>query len=169
MALSFNSLRLKVSEITADFSASERAELITQIPEILSPCVVESLPPHFQGIHSSDLAETWLDRMLSESRLLLVRTLDNTLIGFLFIFSENNRDAHIGYLLSEIFWGQGLATELLENFIAVVSEKGLWSTLIGGVESSNTASISLLKKLNFVEQTESDSQSETLFYSYSIN
>ena len=166
MTISFETERLRVVEVSGQLALTKRSFLLEQIPKILTPIVVKNLPPYFHGITSSDLAGAWLDRMLSESRLLQVRTKTHELIGFLFAYVENESDAHIGYLLTEKYWGKGLASELLQSFIAEVVKFESWSKLIGGVEVSNVASASLLKKLGFVEQ--SANESGVVFYEYTI-
>ncbi|KAA8667132.1 GNAT family N-acetyltransferase [Vibrio gigantis] len=167
MAISFETQRLKVEEVAGELSVSERLTLLQRVPEILTPSVVENLPPYFHDIVSDELAEIWLNRMLSESRLLQIKANDNELIGFLFVYVEDETDAHIGYLLAEAFWGKGLASELLQHFITEVAKAESWSTLIGGVDRSNIASANLLKKLGFVEQ--SSDESAVVFYEYRLS
>ncbi|QUX96440.1 GNAT family N-acetyltransferase [Marinomonas sp. CT5] len=167
MTLSFETQRLKVDEVSKELALNERSALVEKIPYILTPSVVENLPPYFHGITSSELSITWLDRMRLESRLLLVKSQDNELIGFLFVYVESESEAHIGYLLSEKHWGQGLASELLQCFIQEVARVEPWSKLIGGVEISNVASANLLKKLGFVEQA--GNETSVIFYEYRIS
>ena len=166
MTISFETQRLRVAEISGDLSLTERSVLIEEIPSILTPLVVENLPPYFHGITSCELARVWLDRMLSESRLLQVKSEAQELIGFLFAYVENESDAHIGYLLNEKYWGKGLASELLKSFIEEVVNTEPWLKLVGGVETSNVASANLLKKLGFIEQP--INESGVSFYEYTI-
>ena len=167
MTISFETLRLKVFEITGDLAVSERNALLKRIPDVLAPPVVENLPTHFHGITTVELASAWLDQMLSESRLLLVKSKNDDLIGFLFIHVANETDAHLGYLLAEERWGKGLASELLNGFITEVVKAESWLKLVGGVEQSNIASAKLLKKLGFVEQP--PNENGMVFYEYSIS
>ncbi|MEZ8607190.1 GNAT family N-acetyltransferase [Vibrio sp. 10N.222.54.A1] len=167
MAISFETQRLKVEEVAGELTVPERSALLERVPGILIPSVVENLPPYFHGIVSGELAEIWLDRMLSESRLLQVKSNDNQLIGFLFAYVEDESDAHIGYLLAEECWGKGFASELLQSFITEVAKTESWSTLIGGVDRSNIASTHLLNKLGFVEQA--SDESAVVFYEYKLS
>ncbi|WP_333913507.1 GNAT family N-acetyltransferase [Vibrio coralliirubri] len=167
MAISFETQRLKVEEVAGELTVPERSALLERIPGILTPSVVENLPPYFHGIVSGELAEIWLDRMLSESRLLQVKYNDNQLIGFLFAYVEDESDAHLGYLLAEECWGKGFASELLQSFITEVAKTESWSTLIGGVDRSNIASAHLLKKLGFLEQA--SDESPVAFYEYKLS
>lgn len=166
MTISFETKRLRVTEVSGDLSLTERSVLSEQIPKILTPLVVENLPPYFHSITSCELARALLDRMLLESRLLQVKSEAQELIGFLFAYVENESDAHIGYLLSEEYWGKGLASELLTNFIEEIAKTESWSKLVGGVETPNFASANLLKKLGFVEQPVNESG--VSFYEYTI-
>ncbi|MGF1753654.1 GNAT family N-acetyltransferase [Vibrio makurazakiensis] len=166
MALSFETLRLTVAEIADGLALSKQSELLERIPHILTPAVVENLPPYFHNIASNGQAKVWLERMLLESRLLQVETNNHELIGFLFAYVESDNYAHIGYLLAEEYWGQGLASELLEGFIGKVVESESWSKLIGGVDQSNISSAKLLKKLGFTEQPINGSS--VVFYEYTI-
>lgn len=166
MAISFKSQRLTVIEITEAFDLSNHTYLLERIPQILSPAVVENLPPYFHRIDSSEQAQTWLKRMLLESRLLQVLAEDHELIGFLFAYVKNDMYAHIGYLLAEEYWRRGLASELLQGFIDEVEKSESWLKLIGGVDQSNIASAKLLKKLGFIERPSLDRN--VVFYEYTI-
>lgn len=166
MAISFKTARLDISELTDNLSLTERSALLKQIPHILSPRVVEHLPPYFHGIVCEKTAEIWFTRMLSESRLLQVKYKNTGTIGFMFIYPENEFAAHIGYLLAEEYWGKGLASELLQGFISHIRATGPWQKLIGGVAESNIASCALLTKAGFVSHTAPENG--VIFYEYAI-
>lgn len=166
MALSFETSRLNVVEIEGSISLPERSSLIERIPQLLTPSVVQNLPPYFHGISTKGLAEGWLEQMLSECRLLQVNTAKGELAGFLFAYVDEQTDAHIGYLLAEKFWGQGLAQELLKGFIQKVSVAEPWVKLIGGVDRSNVASSHLLRKMGFKEQKKGEGN--VVFLEYTI-
>lgn len=167
MAISFKTPRLNVVEIEDVASLAEHSSLLEQVPLILTPSVVENLPSYFHGVVSSELAEAWLRRMLSDSRLLLVKSEKSEMIGFLFAYVEKGSCAHIGYLLAEEHWGKGLAGELLKGFITTVSETEQWQKLVGGVGRSNVASSNILKKLGFVEKAENENG--VIYYEYTIS
>ncbi|WP_440053627.1 GNAT family N-acetyltransferase [Pseudoalteromonas sp. T1lg65] len=167
MVLSFQTKRLQIVEIENTFSVTERKRLIEQVPDILTPSVVKNLPPYFHDIDSTALAEQWLTRMQSESRLLQVKSELEETIGFLFAYVENDTIAHIGYLLAEQHWGKGIASELLQGFIQTVSTSESWVKLIAGVEHSNYASIHLLNKLGFSKQLHSESG--VVFFEYRVS
>lgn len=161
MNLSFTTKRLNVIEIDASSSMVEHHQLTIALPAILTPAVVANLPGYFQGIDSIAAAEKWLANMLNECRLLMVQSQHQDVVGLLFIYTENH-DAHIGYLLVEQYWGQGLAFELLQGFISLAGTQSHWHKLIAGVDESNTPSIKLLKKLAFEEKA--SEENGMLFY-----
>ncbi|WP_299811188.1 GNAT family N-acetyltransferase [uncultured Shewanella sp.] len=167
MALLFTTSRLDVSEIFTETAQCERFELLRRIPELLTAQVVESLPTYFHDIDSQVDAARWLERMMSESHLFAVK-LHHTdfIIGFVFVYIENEGDAHIGYLLGENYWGQGLASELLSGFIKQVIQTQSWTKLIAGVAPNNQASCRLLVKLGFAP---SAAEGPVTFYEYQLS
>lgn len=167
MTISFQTQRLSVVEIVDSVALSERSDLLERVPAILTPAVVEHLPPYFHGVNSRGSADMWLERMLRESRLLQVTSKTNEIMGFLFICVENEHHAHIGYLLAQAYWGKGLATELLQGFIGAAASTESWLTLVGGVDKANTASAKLLEKLGFTAQPQSENS--LVFYEYRLS
>lgn len=166
MAISFNTPRLNVIEINSNTAKLEQTTLVNALPSILTPAVVANLPGYFQGIDSIAAAEKWLANMLNECRLLMLQSQHQDVVGLLFIYTENH-DAHIGYLLAEQYWGQGLTFELLQGFINLAGTQSQWHKLIAGVDESNTPSIKLLKKLAFEEQA--SKENGMLFYEFNLN
>lgn len=86
MAIAFETRRLKIIENSSKLTFSERSTLLDRIPKILTPSVFKDLPPYLHKITSSQSAEIWLDRMLLESRLFQIKSKNNEIIGFLFVF-----------------------------------------------------------------------------------
>ncbi len=167
MVLRYETSRLNVFETDGALKPSDLSKLLDRIIVLLTPAVVENLPPYFQNINSLSEAREWYERMLVESHLFILKDKgDNSIIGFLFAYIENDCDAHIGYLLGEKYWRQGLATELLKGFINYAGKKEDWGKLIGGVDKSNVVSSKLLIKLGFVEQPVEDGQ--VVFYEYNL-
>jgi len=140
--------RLTVHEFTTDSLHSDDS-LIEQIPNILSENAVANLPPHFHEITNNEQANAWLELMLSESRLFVVKSKEGIFIGFIFISENDAKEKHIGYLLAEAYWGMGLAYELLKAFLNHVKQAETWLVLVGGVDKHNIASAKLLLKLGF--------------------
>ncbi len=166
MNLSFNTPRLNVIELNSNDTKSERTTLVNALPAILTPAVVTNLPSYFQGVDSIAAAEKWLANMLNECRLLMLQSQHQEVIGLLFVYTEKH-DAHIGYLLAEQYWGQGLAFELLQGFINLACTHSYWRKLIAGVDELNTPSIKLLKKLAFEEQA--SKENGMLFYEFDLH
>lgn len=163
----FDTSRLSVDEVFYNMSESDRACLYTDVLRILTPIVVENLPAYFHGMTSIKEATGWFDRVVSESRLLAVKQKDgDQIIGFIFIYTDV-RDAHIGYLLGESFWGVGYAKELLAGLIEWSKRERAWTKLIGGVDKANIPSSNLLKGLGFKEQLPADGS--TIFYTYILD
>ena len=169
MPLSFSTPRLAVVEITPATDPDYLVLLLRRIPDLLTPAVVENLPPYFHGVNTHGDARVWYERIRAESRLFVVKIdsgSDDVVIGFLFVFSEQGTDAQIGYLLGESYWGKGLASELLTGFIAEAATSENWQSLTGGVAQDNVASANLLKKLGFAKQPNADDN--VVFYTYTF-
>ncbi|QYJ76888.1 GNAT family N-acetyltransferase [Shewanella sp. FJAT-52076] len=167
MTIAFETQRLSVVEIVDGVALSEHSDLLERVPAMLTPAVVEHLPPYFHGVNSRGAADMWLERMLRESRLLQVKSKTHEIMGFLFIYVENEHHAHIGYLLAQAYWGKGLATELLQGFIGAAANTESWLTLVGGVDQAYTASTKLLEKLGFTAQKQDGNS--PVFYEYRLS
>ena len=168
----FNTPRLATIEANSELEALDLDAIYSSIIKILTPEVVPQLPPYFSDITSRESAQTWFERMLDESLLFLVyQTELQQLIGFSFIYleqtDEGKKNAHLGYLLAQAFWGKGFASELVSHLIAHIQTRDLADTLIAGVDESNLASIALLKKLGF-NQGESNIPAN-LFFQLKLN
>ncbi|WP_261841454.1 GNAT family N-acetyltransferase [Aliamphritea ceti] len=167
MKIIYETARLKVYELLQNSAQADKADLLNQAVEVLSPAVVENLPGYFHGINTVAAANEWLDRMLAESRLFMLRLTEvDTIIGFVFVYAGDNKDAHIGYLLAERYWGKGLASEVLAGLIHYAESMTDWQVLIAGVDKANVASSGLLTKLKFIRQP---SDGDSVFYHYHLN
>lgn len=175
MAVQFTTPRLKIYQVPTSRIGNEDA-LIAAIPSLLTPNVVAHLPPYFHGIANADQAQAWLDKMRSESQLFIIESQqsartseanatdhDSPIIGFMFIYSEQ-QTAHLGYLLAEPYWGQGLARELLTHLVPWAKQQHQWHSLVGGVSTDNPASSHLLTSLGFTKQPH-EANADTVFYS----
>jgi len=164
LTFTYQTSRLSVDEV---FSDTQETEILVSITELLTSKVVENLPPYFRNINSILDAQEWFNKMVSESRLFMVKdTGTNTIIGFVFVFVGNNADAHIGYLLGESYWGKGYATELLKGLIDFIKHENKIKRLIAGVATNNIVSSKLLDKLGFVKSASENN--ETVFYEYQL-
>lgn len=163
--MTYQTSRLSVVEVSSD---TPQLEILAGIPELLTPKVVEHLPPYFNNITSNSEAKNWLQKMATESLLFAVKRMEtNTLIGFVFVYVEHGTDAHIGYLLGESHWRKGYATELLQGLIDFVITDKKWDKLIAGVDASNKVSSKLLLKLGFIEQV--NENKDMFFYEHLLS
>ena len=114
-SLTFTTPRLNVINVDSYMqSESTTPELLSSIVNVLSPLVVQSLPPYFHHIKTKSDAEVWLAKMKSESHLFTVILKGSkSVIGFVFLYESKNGEAHLGYLLAESCWKKGYGSELL--------------------------------------------------------
>jgi [ribosomal protein S5]-alanine N-acetyltransferase len=135
-----------------------QTELSQALLKLLTPRVVETLPPHFSGIDTPERAAHWLAQMRCESQLLLVQSAASAEpVGLVFIHAPDEGGTqvgapatwHLGYLLGEDYWGQGLASECLRGLIDWCRAAEFSVFLLAGVEPGNHASIRLLSRLGF--------------------
>ncbi|MCV2403393.1 GNAT family N-acetyltransferase [Marinomonas sp. C2222] len=169
--MGYSTQRLEVLEISVMPDKLLRQELLLDIQRLLTPAVTYSLSPYFQNIQSSAAAESWLKTMLKDSQLFAIYDkASNLIIGFFFSSigkDKSAKGAHIGYLLGEEYWGQGLASEMLRGFISYARQSLQLHSLIGGVEKNNPASSRLLIKLGFKAQPSEEGQS-VIFYALDL-
>ncbi len=139
------------SDLT-DPLARDRIE--KSLAEILTPPVLEHLPPPLQLGSGRNAVSSWVDARAEESEVLLVRLRDDgRLVGLIILAVDAERGdvpaLHIGYLLGEAVWGRGLASEMVSGLVEAASD-GAKLRLIGGVDRSNSASARVLRKAGFV-------------------
>ena len=162
MSFSYQTSRLQINEI---LSSNQEPDFLASVMEILTPKVVVNLPPYFENVDSISSAQKWLKTIISDGRLFIVNLTGNCkTIGFVFLSTENNGDTHIGYLLGELNWGKGYATELLKSLIQFLESEAQITRLIAGVAAENVASITLLNKLGFIHS--SSEANGTMFFKY---
>lgn len=165
MNSSYQTTRLQIAEI---FDSYQSPEFLGSVMETLTPSVVGNLPPYFQNVNSISSAQEWLNHVVSDGRLFIVKRRDDSkAIGFVFLSTEKGGDTHIGYLLGESFWGKGYATEILKGLIDFIGSEDHVTRLIAGVATDNVASIKLLQKLGFILSSSEDN--DTIFYEYRLS
>jgi len=167
--LAFTTMRLEIANVEPCLkSGLTKSELLSDIVSLLSPSVVESLPPYFHNIKTESDAEVWLMKMVSESHLFTVKRKGfDSVIGFIFLYESDNATAHLGYLLAESSWHQGYGSELLFGLLESCRDNQLVEKLIGGVDAGNIASVKLLEKVGFVATKEGDNG--VIFYEYVLS
>ncbi|MDD1782021.1 GNAT family N-acetyltransferase [Enterovibrio sp. ZSDZ35] len=148
------------SDITDDVSR--------RIANILSPSVKQHLPPDMSAVVDPVSAAHWLSEILSEATFVSV-SLKGTkeLVGFVLLYAINDTPEkmalRIGYVVSEEHQGNGFASEIIEGVVAWCRASGCVSSLAGGAEQANAASIRVLMKNGFT--LEAESGSDTVFLS----
>lgn len=163
--LDFCTQRITAKEIRQPLTDTDRQRLLPELPSLLSAAVVEHLPDYFHGIDNPEKAEQWLQCSLNEGHVLLLQQ-QQSVLGLMLITRPDDNNVHIGYLLAQAYWGQGLASELLQGFIAMAQQNTPWQQLFAGVAKDNLASSHVLKKVGFVpHQFNQDSAT----YRYSLS
>ncbi len=146
----FATKRLEVSLFQLDIVSPE---LLAELLTILTPAVVEHLPPYFHGLNTEADIQQLLTRLDTESHILLIReTEQGHLLGMAFLSDSQDPDVQLGYLLGEAWWGAGYASELLQGLIPWCRQQGRWQRIMAGVDPDNQASIGLLNKVGFEAQ-----------------
>lgn len=133
--------------------------LQARLARILTPDVLEHLPPDFAPDTGPGAMSRWLTARAAIAEVSLVET-DGTLIGLLFLFRPDcDHPLHLGYLLAQSAWGKGYATELLQGLVRHLRQDGPFA-LVAGVTMANTASARVLLKIGF-EEIEPDAETHT--------
>lgn len=147
--IQFKTDRLLVSgDLSLPDDVEGHAALIRELDDLLTPPVLAPLPPPLQLTQSPDAIARWIDARQKESVVLTVRNTDGCMVG-LVILAEGSDGVHIGYLLSERVWGQGLATELVAGLCDWFAKHRSTTCLLGGVSPDNPASARVLVKNGF--------------------
>ncbi|WP_281973071.1 GNAT family N-acetyltransferase [Ruegeria faecimaris] len=154
----FTTERLGVCHWQVEVSEAGRLSALTaELATVLTPAVLEPLPPSMQVEETPSGMTDWIAARKTESDVLLVRLRQNNqLIGLLILASEPEDQAapaiHLGYLFAERAWGCGYATELVSGFIAACGTSRA-IRFLAGVEHSNPASARVLQKSGFTRSS----------------
>lgn len=147
----YQTLRLNILPWPSSAATPEK------LSKILTPAVLAPLPDPLQLSTSPD---RWITDREEESEVLAVRIHDGPLAGLIFL-AEFGDDIHIGYLLGQRFWGQGLGSELILGLTKWLSETRSPARLLGGVAKNNPASARVLEKAGFTrDDTLSDAETD---------
>lgn len=136
------------------------------IIHILQDNEFNNLPTYFYDVEDESDAKHWLEFITSQADLLFIQGKTSLeTIGFIFVHTNDNSEANLGYILAKEYWNKGIATEVLMEFMQYVNKTKRWKSLHAGVEKENHASINLLEKLGFSLK---DEKQVVLFYEYKI-
>ncbi|WP_240931648.1 GNAT family N-acetyltransferase [Parasedimentitalea denitrificans] len=123
---------------------------------LFAPDVVAFLPPGFHGLTTQISQRNFLTILSKQAEVVGLFEPSGAGVGLLILSNAepNSSDRHLGYLLAQRVWGQGLATEL----IAALQDRyrGTDVTLSGGVMHDNTASARLLQRAGFAGEAHGD-------------
>jgi RimJ/RimL family protein N-acetyltransferase len=152
-------------------SSEARDRFAADLRRILSPAVVRHLPPTMQPEQTDDAISDWMVDLVRDCDVYTVRlTARDVVVGLLILAPDAvptlPPSIHLGYLLDEAAWGQGLATELLRGVLNVARDRGP-ITFLGGVARENHASASVLRKLGF-QECPGEQNEETMMFRLSI-
>lgn len=168
----FETDRLRVCEWHAAFDVDDdRGELAGIVVALLTPGVTQSLPEQWRGAYSFERATQWIDDRDHEGTTLLVTERSSNIPLGLVILHANDepegRCIRLGYLLAEAAWGQGLATELIDGFLAWSRKTGV-ALIVAGVERDNLPSRRVLEKTGFTVWNDSG-ETDPMFYEWRID
>ncbi|APG46265.1 GNAT family N-acetyltransferase [Phaeobacter porticola] len=117
---------------------------------LFAPEVVRWLPPGFQTCEGEADQRAFLRKLQHQAEVIGLADARGEVLGLMVLTDaapgEDTR--HLGYLLAERVWGQGLASELLAAL--QVQMRGRAVTLAGGVMMQNHGSARVLVKAGFV-------------------
>ncbi|MES9926211.1 MAG: GNAT family N-acetyltransferase [Candidatus Thiodiazotropha endolucinida] len=145
-------------------------DLAAAVACMLTEPVTKSLPPGWQRSYTTERAKLWIEERDQEgTTLLVVERSERMAVGLVILFESSEEgsggdELRLGYLLAEVAWGKGLATELLLGFVEWCKQNKV-ASVVGGVERENVASQRVLEKAGFVcSQGEGEVGSEELIY-----
>lgn len=140
------------------YDPATRPALETRLARMLTPPVVEHLPPDFPPGDGPTAMSDWIAARRARAQISLVER-GSDLVGLLFLFRPDpaSTDLHLGCLFAEEAWGQGLATELLSGLLPSLRSQAPL-TLRASVTTENPASALVLRKSGF---TADDTQPDT--------
>ena len=123
---------------------------------LFEPEVVEFLPPGFHGLTTVTSQREFLTSLSQQAEVVALFEPSGAGVGLLILsYAEpGNTERHLGYLLAQRVWGQGLATELIAALQDVVHGSNV--ILCGGVMHGNAASARLLHRAGFQAEDQGD-------------
>lgn len=126
---------------------------------IFAPDVIRALPPEFHSADDDSTRRSVLIALEDEATVLGLFDSQSAMNGLLILspeISDSGTILHLGYLLAQNCWGQGLAGEMLTGLQeAARMEPTLWA-LSGGVALDNPASARVLERAGFQRQSVED-------------
>jgi RimJ/RimL family protein N-acetyltransferase len=91
-------------------------------------------------------------KVLSDNSILMrIIVVDDEVAGYLTKYDLDG-EPQIGFVLGREFWGKGIATKSLREFLALVTVRPIY----GRTAFDNVASMKVLQKVGFVRTTEAE-------------
>lgn len=165
--------RLEIQSL--ELSDSQSKPLQLELLSVLTPRVLETLPPHWQAVDTMNHVKKWLEARMDEGGCLIVRnrlvqqSKKGELLGMVLLSNPIRLDdvdeVRIGYLLSEASWGKGYGSEVVAGMVEYYSKQSRPRSvkLVGGVDNDNIGSIKVLTNNGFRLNTD-ESNDRVSFY-----
>lgn len=136
----------------------------TDLAAVFDPEVVHALPPDFSR-HTTRLEQRQFLSHLTSDEATQVQGIwvGDHLAGVLILFVDG-ATAHLGYVLSKPYWGQGLGQEVVSGLIAWAQATCHLNDIYGGVAVSNIASQKILQRAGFTSVAHP--ASDTIMYKW---
>lgn len=152
----FSTSRLSIESWKDYLSDTKQMEILAErVVMMLSEKVTKNLPQEWAQIKSITNAKNWIQERDNESYVYIVKNLETHQIMGLLFLNETSKDItgrshlQLGFLLSEEYWGKGLASEMIEGLVNWCITSGEVAKITGGVMADNVASSRVLEKCGF--------------------
>lgn len=162
--IAFTTGRLRVGP-WHDRAVAAGLELVDVVTELLNERTTAALPEPSRGDFDAARAAAWIAGRDAESPTLLAseRSTERPIALVIVAAVPSDRsglDLRVGYVVAESAWGRGVASELLDGLVGWARTRRDVTSVSGGVELTNAASIRVLEKNGF-RVTERDATSAT--------
>jgi len=132
------------------------------------------LPDLLASIKTVDDAAAWLKQQQVDQTIVLIakQISGGAAVGMLVAseqVSSGVTNLYIGYLVSPTHQGKGIATELVQGFAKWAGSLRTAKSIIAGVDSTNIASVAVLKKSGFVPAMTESNSANYLMYEHLLN
>ncbi|MEM8747347.1 MAG: GNAT family N-acetyltransferase [Actinomycetota bacterium] len=143
-----------------DRAAATGLALVDVVADLLTERTTVALPDSWRGAYDAARAARWIAERDAESPTLLAveRSSDRPIALAIVagipgddggVGDRVGLDLRIGYLVAESAWGRGTASELLGGLVGWARTDRRITTMTGGVDLQNTASIRVLERCGF--------------------
>ena len=112
-------------------------------------------------------SSTFLSKEEEEQHYAIICSKTDEMIGDISVFfSESDNCFTLGITIAPLFQGQGCAYEILNDLVKKIRNDHPSIDIVALIEKDNSKSISLFKKLNFVEECYAESIQSYVFTIY---